>query len=184
VKRLLAALDTEGGVRFLWWVIGGSLIVGFFVFLAVGANGPKDPELTPRAGVEGFGSVALTVEHGAVTDNWCALLAATDAQRETGMMGRHDLGGYDAMVFAWPTPVDNSQVYFYNRKVPIALSIAWFDSGGRFVSTADMDPCGDIPTCPTFKAAGRYQFAVEVPKGGLGRLGIAPGAIIDVKSSC
>jgi uncharacterized membrane protein (UPF0127 family) len=182
---MATALDTEGGVRFLWWLIGGSLVVAFFVFLAVGANGPKDPTVSARQGVAGFGTVAMSVEHGAVTDDFCALLASTEAQREQGMMGRHDLGGLDAMAFTFPALVDNRQVYFYNRKVPIALSVAWFDEGGKFQSSADMDPCGDIPTCPRVTSIGKFKYAIEVPKGGLGRLGIGANAKLSLgKSGC
>lgn len=183
MKRLAAALDTEGGVRFLWWLIGASVVVAFFVFLAVGANGPHDPVVAAREGVPGFGTVRFSVEHGAVTDDFCALLAATDAQRETGMMGRHDLGGLDAMVFAFPQAVDNKQVAFYNRKVPIALSVAWFDTDGKFQTSADMDPCGDTPTCPHVTSTGRYKYAIEVPKGGLGRLGVGANSRLRLGSS-
>jgi uncharacterized membrane protein (UPF0127 family) len=183
VKRLAVALDTEGGVRMLWWLIGGSLVVGFAVFLLVGANQPKYPELEPRQSAPGFGTITFAVKHGAVTDEFCALLAGNDQQRETGMTGRHDLGGYDAMVFAWPQPVNKDRVAFFNRKVPIALSVAWFDADGKFLSNADMEPCGDVPNCPAVKAAGNYKFAIEVPKGGLGRLGIGKNAVFTAKSS-
>ena len=183
MKRVAAFLDTEGGVRFLWWLIGGMLVVAFFVFLAVGANGPDDPSLSLREGVADFGSIAFSVEHGTVTDDFCALLAGTDTQRQTGMMGRQDLGGFDAMVFAYPREVEPSQVAFDGRKVPIALSAAWFNEGGEFVSMADMESCADIPTCPTVRASARWKFAVEVPKGGLGRLGIGPGAVLKLGAS-
>ncbi|HZN13691.1 MAG TPA: DUF192 domain-containing protein [Acidimicrobiales bacterium] len=185
MKRLAAVLDTEGGVRFLWWLIGATLIVGFFVYLAVGANGPKDPKVAAREGVGGFDTIGFSIEHGAVNDVWCALLAGNDKQRQTGMMGRTDLGGLDAMLFAFPAPVDNRLVYFYNRRVPIALSVAWFDPGGKYLSATDMESCADIPDCPRFTTTSKFKFAIEVPKGGLGRLGIGPGAVLDVgKSGC
>jgi uncharacterized membrane protein (UPF0127 family) len=183
VKRLAAALDTEGGVRLLWWLIGLSLLVGFFAFLAVGANHPKDPVLEPRQTVAEFSTIGFTVEHGAATDTFCALLADTDARRATGMMGRRDLSGYDGMVFAWPQPVDTTQVFFYNRKVPVALSVAWFDTAGKFISTADMEPCGDVDNCPRVRATGSYKFALEVLKGGLGHLGVAPGSVLNVQQT-
>jgi uncharacterized membrane protein (UPF0127 family) len=184
VRRFAAFLDTEGGVRFLWWLIGGMLVVAFFVFLAVGANGPDDPSLSVREGVADFGSIAFGVEHGAITDDFCALLAATDAQRQTGMMGRKDLSGFDAMVFAYPRELEPSQLAFDTRKVPIPLSVAWFNEGGAFVSTTDMELCPDtFSSCPTFRAAGRWKFALEVPKGGLGRLGIGPGSVLKLGAS-
>jgi uncharacterized membrane protein (UPF0127 family) len=183
MNRVADALDSERGVRFLWWLIGGSLVVGFFVFLAVGANGPQDPALSARTGFDGFDTVSFSVEHGAVTDDWCAWLAGNDAQRSTGMMGHTDLGGLDAMVFAFPQPVDQRLVYFYNRKVPIALSVAWFDEGGSFLSTTDMESCGDVPNCPRFTTTNRFKFAIEVPKGGLGRLGVGPGSVLKLGAS-
>ena len=38
-----------------------------------------------------------------------------------------------------------------------------------------MPPCGDQPICPTYAADGPYRYALEVPQGGLPRLGIGPG---------
>ena len=184
MKRFIDALDTEGGVRFLWWLIGASLLIGFVVFLLVGANGPDDPSLEAREAVAGFGTVGFSIEHGAVTDDFCALLASTDASRQTGMMGRRDLSGYDAMVFAYPVSIEPSQVFFHNRNVPIDLSIAWFDDDGKFVSQNDMSSCPDREGCPQFRAAGRWKFAIEVPRGGLGRLGVDRGSVLTLKSAC
>lgn len=184
MKRLATALDTEGGLKFLWWLIGASLVIGFFVWLAVGANGPDDPALTPRAQVTEFPTASFTVEHGAVTDEFCALLAATDAQRRTGMMDRTDFGGFDGMVFAYPRQIEPARVFFHNRRVPIPLSVAWFDANGKYVSSVDMEPCEDRDDCPTFRALSSWQFALEVPKAGLARLGVGPGATLKVGAAC
>ena len=110
-----------------------------------------------REGVGGFDTVGFSIEHGAVTDEWCALLAGNDKQRQTGMMGRTDLGGLDAMVFAFPSPVDFRRIYFYNRRVPIALSVAWFDPDGEYLSATDMEPCADVPDCPRFTTTRALQ---------------------------
>jgi uncharacterized membrane protein (UPF0127 family) len=185
VKRLAAALDTRAGVRTLWWLIGLLLFGAFVVFLLVGANHPKDPSLAARQAIPGFGTAAFTVAHGSVTDSFCALLAATDAQREKGLMGRHDLGGFDAMVFAWPQPVRRADVYFYNRAVPIALNVAFFDAGGTFINSVDMDPCAaDRNDCPHFTATRDFRYALEVPLGDLGRLGVGPGSVLGINAAC
>jgi uncharacterized membrane protein (UPF0127 family) len=160
------------------------LVIGFFAWLAVGANGPKDPKLVERNKFGDFGTVAFTIEHGAASDEFCALLAATDSQRQTGMMGRTDFGGYDAMVFAYPAPLTPQQVFFHNRRVPIALTVAWFDSAGKYVSQADMAPCEDREGCPQYRAANRWQFALEVARGGLGRLGVGPNATMKLGAAC
>ena len=48
-----------------------------------------------------------------------------------------------------------------------------------------MTPCDDSDQCPTYPAAGPYRIAIEVPQGGLPRLGIGPGAtVIDEHTGC
>jgi hypothetical protein len=73
---------------------------------------------------------------------------------------------------------------FYMRNTPMPLSIAWFDSAGRLVSTVDMAPCPDRPNCKTYAAARPYRYALEVPQGGLSGLGIGPGSAISVGGGC
>lgn len=102
----------------------------------------------------------------------CALLAATESLRERGLTGRVDLGGYDAMLFRFPADTDTP---FHNKGVPISLSVAWFSAEGLLVGTADMAPCAAVTTCPRAVSPSKYRFALEVPKGGLGAVGVAPG---------
>jgi uncharacterized membrane protein (UPF0127 family) len=91
------------------------------------------------------------------------------------MMGQTDLRGYDAMVFRHAQ--DSTGAYFMFQTV-VPLDVAWFDADGRFVSSAEMTPCPstDAASCPRYRAAGAYRFAVEVLAGGLTELGIGPGA--------
>jgi uncharacterized membrane protein (UPF0127 family) len=96
-------------------------------------------------------------------------------------MGRGDLGGFDAMVFRFDADTTGS---FYMRNTPLPLSIAWFDRNGVFVSSADMEPCPDRAGCPDYTAAAPYRLAVEVPKGGLGALGIDAGSSLMVGGGC
>lgn len=105
-----------------------------------------------------------------------ALLAADEAAHRQGLMEQRDLRGYDGMVFRFPAPTTGG---FYMRNTRIPLSIAYFDEGGRFVSSADMAPCPDhVRDCPTYPAARPYLHAVEVALGDLGRLGVGPGSIL------
>jgi uncharacterized membrane protein (UPF0127 family) len=158
--------------------------------LAKGADGPSDPyfralaattttsTVVVRTPVPGFGEVAFRIGTG---PQHCGLLAETAAQHQTGLMGRSDLSGYDAMVFRFSTP---SKMPFYMLNTPLPLSIAWFDSTGRLVSTADMAPCLGRTDCPTYAAAAAYRYALEVPQGGLSGLGIGPGAQLVVGAGC
>ncbi|MGH9282968.1 MAG: DUF192 domain-containing protein, partial [Acidimicrobiales bacterium] len=113
---------------------------------------------------------------------YCALLAADDTQRAKGLMGRRDLAGFDGMLFRFDQDHNGT---FFMRDVPVALSIAWFDGSGAFVSATDMEPCpDDAAECPQYSAARPYRWAIETLKGGLDPLDIGPGSTIDVGGPC
>lgn len=171
----------RSSLRSLRWVIGGLLIVGAIFFLLRGANGPPDPYLRGgRARVEGFGQIAFRVDRMASAER-CALLAQTERQRARGLMGRKDVAGYDGMLFVFDEDTSGS---FYMLNTPLPLSIAWFDGNGRFVSATDMEPCLNGPDCPLYSATAPYRYALEVPKGGLGALGIGPGSVLNIGGAC
>jgi uncharacterized membrane protein (UPF0127 family) len=172
-------------VRILRWVIVALLAVGFGACMAKGANEPADPEVV-ESRIEGFGEIAFTVTPApglaamSPTEQ-CALLAATEAQRSQGLMRVTDLEGYPGMVFRYS--VDSTGGY-YMRNTPMPLSIAWFAADGTFVSSADMQPCGDRTDCPISSATGPYRYALEVPQGQLPALGIGPGAVLKLNGAC
>lgn len=105
----------------------------------------------------------------------CSLVAATAAQKARGLMTRRDLGGYASMVFPYEADVD---ARFYNRNVPMALTVAFFDGQGRWIGSDDLEPCPDMEDCPTIRSPAPFRYAVEVEKGGLDRLGLGPGSQI------
>ena len=135
----------------------------------------------PRQVVEGFGSVAYRVSTLTAAER-CALLAESALQRARGLMGRTDLAGYDGMLFVFESDTTTG---FWMKDTPLPLSIAWFDASGRFVSAADMQPCLNRGSdCPSYPPAGAYRYALEVPQGGLGALGIGPGAVLTLGGPC
>ena len=176
----------EGGFqptfRALRWTIAALLVVGGVIFLLKGANGPADPTLRTvgRQPIEGFGQIGYRVDRMASAQR-CALLAQTEQQRARGLMNVTDLRGYDGMLFVFSEDTRGS---FYMLNTPLPLSIAWFDSSGRFVSSTDMEPCLAGPDCPLYSAAGPYRYALEVPKGGLDALGIGRGSTIEIGGAC
>ena len=113
----------------------------------------------------------------------CMWEAATEARRARGLMEVTDpaLGGRDGMVFVYDA--DSSGGYWM-RNTPMPLSIAYLDAGGRLVSTTDMAPCTNSPSCPTYPAGGPYRYAVEVRQGGLDDLGLTGDARVRVGGSC
>jgi uncharacterized membrane protein (UPF0127 family) len=164
------------------WILAAAAILALF---PVGGAQPTDPYLAGSR-VPGFDEGTLKVlvaAQGSTTSiaDYCALLASTPAQQAKGLMTRRDLAGYAAMVFRYTQDVD---VLFYNRNVPIALTVAWFDREGRWIGSRDLEPCPDVVGCPTIAAPVDFRYAVEVEKGGLSRLGLGPGSQIAVANGC
>lgn len=176
-----------------WVRRGGWVLValGVVVVVVQGANRPADPrfDLAPtplatgeagaagRRPLEGFAEVPFEVAaaDGRLTEG-CALLADTPETRARGLMDQPDLRGYEGMVFRFEEPSSGG---FYMRDTILALSIGWFAEDGRFVGSADMDPCPDSEIeCPTFSPGASYTTALEVGQGDLGELGIADGSVL------
>jgi len=171
-------------MRLLRWGVIALMATSLAACVATGANRPADPRLESRSRVSGFGEVAFGVRPApgstVSAGRYCALLAESEAQVQRGLMGQRDLAGYDGMAFRFSG--DQSEG-FYMKDVPVPLTVAWFDGGGRFVSSADMATCPE-QNCPTYGAAGPYRFALEVLSGGLGRLGVGPGSVLEVGGTC
>ena len=166
-------------------IIGVLLALGAAIsiwFVVQGANRPADPYFRPA--VKGFDEQAFSIEaRGAPRTGRarCALLAATAEQLSRGLMGRRDLAGYDGMIFRFDIEAIRP---FTMRGTLIPLSIAWFDTEGNLVDQTEMTPCRDRVSCPTYSANRPYRYALEVARGGLRRLGVAPGAHITLGGGC
>lgn len=126
-----------------------------------------------RTRLEGYHEVTVTVvDAEGRTRTFCLLLADTEPLRQQGLMRVSDpaLGGYDGMVFNWPSDVSGG---FWMKNTLLPLSIAYLRADGSTVSSTDMVPCpAEVATCPTYPSSGPYRFAIEVPQGQLSRLGI------------
>jgi uncharacterized membrane protein (UPF0127 family) len=152
----------------------------------VGSTAPGElgsgraPERRGRTPLRGFGEVAATITSGSgEVCEVCLLAATTTEQRARGLMEVTDreLGGYDGMVFVYPDPTSGG---FWMRNTPTPLSIAFFDGAGRLVSTTDMEPCSDSPTCPSYPADRPFAFALEVVEGRLDDVGVSGTATIRI----
>ena len=168
------------------------LALSIATFLVNGVSRAPRPHLlpaensVPSSRVSGFGEIAFEVEGPAVANNLthlkhCALVARTTAQQEQGLMNRHDLAGYEGMVFQFDQP---TTVAFYMKDTLIPLSIAWFSPGGTFINDTDMPPCKAQVSCPLYQSAAPYSTAIEVEQGYLPQLGIGPGAKLTVGGPC
>jgi uncharacterized membrane protein (UPF0127 family) len=133
----------------------------------------------------GFRAVIVTITRpDGSTEQHCMWIADDEASQQQGLMGVTDpeLGGRAGMVFEFP---DEMTTGFWMKDTPLALSIAWFDASGSFVSSADMPPCPTgTRTCPSYSAEGPYRTAIEVPLGGLEPLGLVEGSRIVIGDKC
>lgn len=159
--------------------------------LAPGTTAPLDggklgegvaPEANGRTTLRGFGEVFVTITSGGGRIcKLCLLSAVTVAQRQRGLMEvtDRDLGGYDGMLFEFPTEVSGS---FWMRNTPQPLALAYFDSDGVVVSTVSMTPCGDSGDCVSYPATGPFQYALEVPEGDLAAAGVVGNATLRIEA--
>jgi uncharacterized membrane protein (UPF0127 family) len=140
----------------------------------------SDRVLVERPVIPPFGAIAFRV--GADDTRYCALLADTDDAQQLGMQNRSDLGGYDAMVFAFAA---DTTVAFTNHYVPIDLSIGWYDSAGQLIEHTTMEKCPSGENCPLYSAKDPFRYAIETPAGGLSALGLASsGSVVHVGGQC
>lgn len=173
-------------------VVLAVLGAGLLGFVLAGSRGPADPMLladTARSGVEGFDEMAFTIRPSPLRTDAdaleatvrCALLASTAEQRSQGLQDRSDLGGYDAMLFRFDSDVTFG---FHMRNVPVDLSIAWFDTFGRFLGAADMAACPSGDGCDSYFAPAPYRYALEVPKGDFAAMGVGDGSRLRLRGVC
>jgi uncharacterized membrane protein (UPF0127 family) len=135
------------------------------------------PRTAAAAVPEGFTTMAAraTGADGTVCE-LCLWIAADGDQRARGLMGVTDLGPADGMAFVYPAPTTGA---FWMKNTVMPLSIAFFDADGRFLDGFDMQPCVADP-CERYPTPSGFVVAVEVPQGDLERLGLVPGATLEL----
>jgi uncharacterized membrane protein (UPF0127 family) len=147
------------------------------------ADGPMSA--SGRVTIPGFDEVAVEVTNQAGDLlEWCLLLAQAAEQYTQGLMRVTDLGDYQGMLFDFPDGERTGG--FWMRDTALPLSIAYLDSDGTVVSTADMDPCLDQgDNCPSYPPTASYADTVEVPQGALEAFGLdGPDARLEQAGAC
>jgi len=106
-----------------------------------------------------------------------AELARTQAQKETGLMYRRELGEDEGMLFLYREP---QQMMMYMKDTRIPLSVAFIDSAGVILEIRDMEPMDETPV---ISASRQIRFALEANRGWFAKNGIAPGATVKAGKS-
>ena len=136
-----------------------------------------DESVVPGSPV-GFdlGEVSVTTTDGGHRTISVWVADSTD-ERGRGLMDVTDLGEAEGMLFVFDS---EGVARFYMWQTPMPLDIAFLDADGRFVDSAEMEPCLEpsSASCARYAPDEPFLMALEVPAGELDDLGIGPGARI------
>jgi uncharacterized protein len=102
-------------------------------------------------------------------------IADTDAERQTGLMGRTVLPENAGMLFVFE---GEQALSFWMRDTLVPLSIAYIDAEGRIVDIQNMQPLDDVP--PHYVSAEPARYALEVSQGFLEERGVTVGDFVEL----
>jgi uncharacterized membrane protein (UPF0127 family) len=102
-----------------------------------------------------------------------AEVAATEAQREIGLMNRKHMGQNEGMLFKFDRPAGYC-MWMKNTFIP--LSVAFLDSEGVILNMEEMLPQTEKTHCATKPAL----YALEMNAGWFNRKNIKPGSKIEL----
>jgi uncharacterized protein len=100
-------------------------------------------------------------------------IADTEAERQTGLMGRTILPEDAGMLFVFE---GEQTLSFWMKDTLIPLSIAYIDSQGRIVDIQHMQPLDETPHISVAPA----QYALEVNQGFFEERGITVGDTVEL----
>lgn len=101
-----------------------------------------------------------------------AEVAATEANRQQGLMFRDRMGQNEGMVFVFDGP---ATVCMWMKNTLIPLSVAFIDGSGKIINIEDMQPHSTESHCAKKPAS----YALEMNQGWFKQKNIKPGTAID-----
>lgn len=101
-----------------------------------------------------------------------AELAASDRDRQQGLMFREKMGANEGMVFVFDAP---ATVCMWMKNTPLPLSVAFIDESGKIVNIEDMKP----QTTESHCAKKPVRYALEMNQGWFKEKNIKPGSAIN-----
>jgi uncharacterized protein len=139
------------------WRIWSLGLVSLFILAACGglASPPRPGPVIPLS----VGGRTVSVE-----------VAATNPQRERGLMGRTSIPDNEGMLFVYKE--DQPGLWYWMKDTPTPLSIAFIGSDKRIINMADMQPMDDKTHYTT---AAPCRYVLELNAGWFARHGVKPG---------
>lgn len=119
------------------------------------------------------GTRDVTVSAGATVARLNVELAATEPQRERGLMQRPTLADSAGMLFLFPA---DTTIGFWMKDTLIALDIAYLDAGGKVLGIVHGKPLDETELPPP----GPYRYTLEVAGGWFERKGLGVGAVVSI----
>jgi uncharacterized protein len=107
--------------------------------------------------------------------SFLAEVAATEAEKEKGLMYRQSLAKDRCMFFVYG---EDGEHAIWMKNCLIALDVVWIDAEGRAVELAEhVPPCSPMrgSDCPTYGGKLPSRYFIEFPAGTFKRLGLKKG---------
>lgn len=101
-----------------------------------------------------------------------AEVAATESDRQTGLMNRKSMPMQAGMLFVFER---SAQYCFWMKNTQLPLSIAFIDEGGRIINIADMQPNTEESHCPSKP----IRYALEMNQGWFRNHGAVAGTVVN-----
>lgn len=101
-----------------------------------------------------------------------AEVAATEDEREQGLMFREKMGPNEGMVFLFEAPAG---VCMWMKNTLLALSVAFIDDSGKIINIEEMKP----QTTESHCAKKLVRYALEMNQGWFKQKNIKPGMVIE-----
>lgn len=114
---------------------------------------PTEPSILPKT------TVTFAIRGGNIT--FTAEVAATEASRAAGLMGREKLAENEGMLFVFD---DEGYRNFWMFNTLIPLDIIFISSEKAVVDKRTMFPCGS-PPCTVYRSRAPARYALEVHVG-------------------
>lgn len=101
-----------------------------------------------------------------------AEVAATNAERQQGLMFREKMAQNEGMVFVFEGP---AEVCMWMKNTLLPLSVAFIDDDGKIINIEDMKP----QTTDSHCGKKLVRYALEMNQGWFKQKNIKPGSVIE-----